>query len=343
MDRYDGQSIRGPPIQLNSRAVAGARRYRSKSQRPCDLCRARKVLCNIPNPGEPCQLCERTGRQCTFIGSPGKKRERTPRARSGDTPPVVLPDDVEGAELLFNGRLQSNDNDHHNMLEISGTRAVLVLYSFTDKPVGGHVPVSDEAADRGLVPLDGIILGTTWPSQGDIDWNLSLNQCAQPNMGDTCRDFQFLGDSEVPTLAIEGDTRSGSVQNMDAMNRTSTEISTSPSAAFAHRSIDQRPDYSTQLIGFSNESDPFSLQHFPYNSLDEVDFYRVAYRKVSARNSSLSNNETSGHPPLHFLQSQTGTAVEACRIVDECMPPNDDRESLERLVDRTAGVALVEL
>lgn len=344
MDRYGVQYNRGLPIQLNARAVAGARRYRSKSQRPCDLCRARKVLCNIPKPGEPCQLCERTGRQCTFIGNPGKKRERTPRAQSGDTPPAVLSDDVEGAEPLFNSQLQSNNNGHRqSMLEISGTGIDLFLYSSTDKRVGRHVPVSDEATDGGLDPLEGIILGTTWSSQGEMDWNVSLNQCAQPSIGDTGRTFQFLGGDEMPALATEGNARSGSVQNIDAMNPTSAEIPARSCTAFERRSIDQRPDHSTQLIGFSNESDPFSLQHFPYNNLDEVDFFRVSYRKVSARNSLLSNNEPSGHPPLHFLQSQTGTAVEARRIVDECMVPSDGRENLERLVDRTAGVALVKL
>lgn len=59
----------------DTRQVAGVRRYRSKSQRPCDLCRARKVLCNIPDPTRPCQLCERTGRHCTFVGYPNKKQK----------------------------------------------------------------------------------------------------------------------------------------------------------------------------------------------------------------------------------------------------------------------------
>jgi Zn(2)-Cys(6) binuclear cluster domain-containing protein len=66
-------------------AVAGTRRYRSKAQRPCDLCRARKVLCNIPDPSQPCQLCTRIGRNCTFVGNPGK-RQQSRAAAKGNSP-----------------------------------------------------------------------------------------------------------------------------------------------------------------------------------------------------------------------------------------------------------------
>lgn len=130
MDQYGNQLYTSPPPQPSATAVAGTRRYRSKSQRPCDLCRARKVLCNIPKPGQPCQLCERTGRQCTFTGNPGKKqKERASRAQSGDTLPVALPgkdpvtfpDDMQGLEPLFGRQLQNNNNGHQHMQEISGT------------------------------------------------------------------------------------------------------------------------------------------------------------------------------------------------------------------------------
>lgn len=65
--------------------VAGTRRYRSKAQRPCDLCRARKALCNIPDPLQPCQLCKRIGRECTFVGNPGRR----PKGRQAVSPASV--------------------------------------------------------------------------------------------------------------------------------------------------------------------------------------------------------------------------------------------------------------
>src|SRR5688572_8178540 len=70
----DQQDALAPSSIPDHRALAGSRRYRSKAQRPCDVCRSRKVLCNIPDPSRPCQLCERIGRRCTFVGNPSKRQ-----------------------------------------------------------------------------------------------------------------------------------------------------------------------------------------------------------------------------------------------------------------------------
>ncbi|KAM5352950.1 hypothetical protein ACJ41O_005672 [Fusarium nematophilum] len=194
-----------------------------------------------------------------------------------------------------------------------------------------------------LPPLDSIISDAIWSGEEGINWNIQLSHSTQQETDNSSRPFHFLGDGELPDLGpIGGDTPSDDFQNVDARNRMSVEASASPTIPFERLSLDQRPDHSTQLIGFSNESDPFSLQHFPYNNVDEVDFFRVTYRKFSPRTSSR-NNGSSEYPPLHFLQSQTGTAIEARRIVDGCMSSNDDREELEKLVDVNTGVALVRL
>ncbi|RSL74400.1 hypothetical protein CEP53_000253 [Fusarium sp. AF-6] len=328
MDQYDTQLNTTPPSQPqpNTRAVAGSRRYRSKSQRPCDLCRARKVLCNIPEPGQPCQLCERTSRLCTFVGNPGKKqRERASRAQSGGTPPVVPPvappftDTIQASERPVG---QQDDSRHQEMLGITG----------------GHVQGGDQVAGEDLPRLETIISDAMWSSHGGMDWDLSMNHTALPSIENGDRAFQFLGDGQLPDLGpLEGDSPLEGLQNMEAMNRMSTETPASPSIPLQRLSLDQRPDHFTQLIGYSNESDPFCLEHFPYNDQEEVDFFRVTYRRFSAR------SEVPGHPPLHFLQSQTETAIEARRVIDECMTTNDDRENLEKLVEKTAGVALVKL
>ncbi|KAL6353646.1 hypothetical protein LRP88_14144 [Fusarium phalaenopsidis] len=265
MDQYDTQINTTPPSQPqpNARAVAGSRRYRSKSQRPCDLCRARKVLCNIPEPGQPCQLCERTSRLCTFVGNPGKKqRDRTSRAQSG----------------------------------------------------GGHVQ-ADQVAGEDLPRLDTIISDAIWANHGGMDWDLSMNHTALPSIENADRAFQFLADGQLPDLgSLEGDSPADDLQNVEAMNRMSTETPASPSVPLQRLSLDQRPDHFTQIIGYSNESDPFGLEHFPYNDQEEVDFFRVTYRRFSAR-----SGEVPGYPPLHFLQSQTETAIEARRVIDECI------------------------
>jgi hypothetical protein len=54
---------------------ASGRKYRSKKQRPCDLCRSRKTQCRILNGNATCELCKRLSRACTFILQP-LRRER---------------------------------------------------------------------------------------------------------------------------------------------------------------------------------------------------------------------------------------------------------------------------
>jgi len=60
-----------------------ARRYRSKQQRPCDLCRQRKTQCKIPDSGGACELCDKLSHSCTFVLQPlSKKRGRPPETQS---------------------------------------------------------------------------------------------------------------------------------------------------------------------------------------------------------------------------------------------------------------------
>jgi hypothetical protein len=54
-------------------AESQGRAYRSKKQRPCDLCRSRKAQCRIQDQAAACDLCRRTRRECTFVQQPVRK------------------------------------------------------------------------------------------------------------------------------------------------------------------------------------------------------------------------------------------------------------------------------
>jgi hypothetical protein len=56
----------------------GPRTYKSRRERPCDLCRTRKVACRI-DAAPPCALCRTQGVTCTFIQRPGKRKRPTPQ------------------------------------------------------------------------------------------------------------------------------------------------------------------------------------------------------------------------------------------------------------------------
>ncbi|KAJ6103501.1 hypothetical protein N7486_005928 [Penicillium sp. IBT 16267x] len=51
----------------------GARTYKSRRERPCDFCRARKVACRI-HIAPPCAFCLAQGVACTFVERPRKRK-----------------------------------------------------------------------------------------------------------------------------------------------------------------------------------------------------------------------------------------------------------------------------
>lgn len=70
-----------------------ARPYRSKRQRPCDQCRARKLGCQTDG-GGPCQRCRSAKLECTFDNPPPK------RARSTGNFSPFVPQSVDGNALV---------------------------------------------------------------------------------------------------------------------------------------------------------------------------------------------------------------------------------------------------
>lgn len=168
--------------------------------------------------------------------------------------------------------------------------------------------VTRESSDSaGIMPLTDML--APQPIEADINWNLTFGED---------QTFDFFADGELPTF------EQTPPEDVPA-------VISPPTQPPERLSIDQRPHYSTSFIGFSNESDPFSLEHFPYTKDDEVDFYRVTYRRQT------------GDTPLHFLQSRTETAVEGQNVISGCMSSLDEREYLEELVDKETGIALVKL
>lgn len=171
----------------------------------------------------------------------------------------------------------------------------------------------------------------------DINWNLSLEQ---DGVDDHSQTFDFFADGESLNLEPIEDQTPPDIYRDSGMNITSTDPPDGLINAFERLSFDQRQNYSTSLIGYSNESDPFSLNHFPYASTNEVDFFRVTYRKQQPVQDQAHGQ---AHAPVHFLQSHTETSAKGQNIVQGCMSSVDDRGNLEKLVDRVTGVALVKL
>lgn len=271
-----------PSLTRVGHTAAGSRRYRSKAQRPCDLCRARKALCNIPDPARPCQLCDRTGRQCTFLAGTTSRATRSSASNHSA-------DAVDGGADPRQYTASSADNA---LMEASA----------------GLSPNFEQPSGDGL----------------SIQWSSELEQLGQNEtfMQDIPGFWSLpYDDSSMMEAASTVDPTIGN----DAMSRPSTQAT-----------ID-RQDRSTSFIGYSNESDPFLLEHYPYNGADELDFFMVTYRRPSLLGASA------GHAPIHFLQSRPQATLQSQEAMAACLTLNNERELLHDLVSVDMGVALLRL
>lgn len=62
------------------------RKYRSKKQRPCDLCRSRKTHCKLLGSEATCELCKKLERRCTFVNVPSRRTLNPQPDRRRDHP-----------------------------------------------------------------------------------------------------------------------------------------------------------------------------------------------------------------------------------------------------------------
>ncbi|KAM3532037.1 hypothetical protein NHJ13051_000413 [Beauveria bassiana] len=237
--------------------AAGSRRYRSKAQRPCDLCRARKAL----------------------SGTRSRPMRSSPSSHSADGA-----DSFAGQEPYTASVSQRT----HSLMDSTP--------SF-EQSIGGMMPTQWS--------LDLEQLGQTETFMQDIPsfWSLSYNDASVADVADIVE--PGIG-NEVPSRP----------QTQTTLNRH-------------HRS--------TSFIGYSNESDPFLLEHYPYSASDELDFFMVTYRRPSLQGVSV------GHPPIHFLQSKPQAALQNQEAMGACLALKNERDVLNDLVSVEMGVALLRL
>lgn len=272
-----------------NRAAAGIRRYRSKAQRPCDLCRARKALCNIPDPSKPCQLCDRTGRPCTFlVGTRRRPSRLSPNMQSPG------PSDFMGQTSQCPTTFTENE-----------------LLPAPAELTSSYDPVLDGTISSAGIP-------TPWP--------LSMEQdVIEPPAFD-------IQNSEMPDFWSPQfrDTALGMTVG-NSPNLEPAQIST------GHHTTLNWQGRSSTFIGYSNESDPFLLEHYPYNADDELDFFMVTYRRPSPQDVTI------GFPPVHFLQSKAQAASEGQEAMSNCFAVKNEKELLHGLVGPDMSLALLRL
>jgi hypothetical protein len=62
-------------LDMTTHDGSSARKYRSRKEKPCDLCRRRRVCCVRDAEGD-CALCSRRSIPCTFSSEPSPRKRR---------------------------------------------------------------------------------------------------------------------------------------------------------------------------------------------------------------------------------------------------------------------------
>jgi hypothetical protein len=152
-----------------------------------------------------------------------------PQGRAG----AAFTDTIQVSEQPVDRQLQQDDSRHQEMLGITGTKRCFTWLTWllsTNLGLGGHVQAGDQVTGEDLPRLDTIISDAIWSNHSGMDWDLSMNHTALPSIERGDGAFQFLADGQLPGLGpLEGDSPADDLQNVEAMNRMSTETSASPS------------------------------------------------------------------------------------------------------------------
>ena len=252
------------------------RKYRSKKQRPCDICRSRKIHCQIPRNGAVCECCKRLNRTCTFELEPLKRSARPdvrPPAMLAAPANPALPFAVSGASPHGEPPVQTADSMTLDLLD-SWLRSDVAGYSPCRLSDFNQLPMETPP-----VPAEGV--GSTSPPSG--------------------------AGSVSPIF------RSGSAVDVVNMQNTRPdqfcpahdEYSAGWPEAF---SLETRKGYSNHLIGLSCESDPYLLRFYEYDARDMYTMFRLDYRRIQdeAREASEASeaNGSQSRPPSGYMPIQ---------------------------------------
>lgn len=123
-----------------------ARPYRSKRQRPCDQCRARKLGCQTDG-GGPCQRCRSAKLECTFDNPPPK------RARGSENFSSFAAQSVDGNTLVS----QACDNNFTRESSWAGSGTQSVEPRFP--------PIGLDPSNTGVSPSSGVLAPGRPPTQ----------------------------------------------------------------------------------------------------------------------------------------------------------------------------------
>ncbi|KAH8806111.1 fungal-specific transcription factor domain-containing protein [Xylogone sp. PMI_703] len=327
------------------------RKYRSKRQRPCDLCRKRKTQCKILKVNSACELCIKLNRECTFIFQPQRRDRPACRDTSNSS---------QGASANSATATATNQ----------GVSAVL-------STPGPNLEIGDINFD-----IDALLRDFGNNQSPSLYSNFDIQLPKDTASGDNNRYFpqhasgrgyDSAPSSFSPPRAVHGshEASDGSTSTSSPNHRQSSTLHMSSpvqltgmhqdteSSNLGEYSLDRRAGYSSQLIGLSGESDPFLLRHFSYRASDNYPMFKLDYRKM-VDDTNLQQYATDAEP-LHIPRLPAGEFPVQFMMVNEdiceestesphsasstCSDTQEekDRASVERIVPFDLHSRLVKL
>ncbi|KAJ5825088.1 transcriptional regulator family: Fungal Specific TF [Penicillium robsamsonii] len=168
--------------------------------------------------------------------------------------------------------------------------------------------------------LDSPLIATGWPRDDGVGWPTFNNNDLQ-DMLDT-----FGRESISEILPIDSTGRLG----LNTADNSPSWSHSSQPEGLEELTFDQKPDFSSQLFGFSGESDPFLLRNYPYDESGEVKFFRLIYRMASNTAAGPESDNTvppeaqqgtslAGAVPVYFLQNHSQTVSRSLQAVEKCL------------------------
>lgn len=299
----------------------GARPYKSRRNRPCDFCRARKAACNIETQ-PPCQLCRQKSKPCTFVNGPGSRR-RPPRPTSilpehADDDPLPPQDGQEDSSPISPG--------HDLMYQELG----FSFDAIESLPVdfGGDLPMTETSPRFHLQPGSLLDLdGNTW-----MDVIPESHQTQFPPSGVSVRasletqlsTYRFVGPSGELDTHLLARRRYNDMQQSNSpytavlYQRTGPmfpdENEFHPPSVFT---ISKTPDQGKLLPGRGLK--PLGEHRMHFKSLISSDFarglIRLSYRFINPTFPVLSghqeplSDESLDHMPLSLLAATCASAL----------------------------------
>ncbi|RFU34824.1 hypothetical protein B7463_g1540, partial [Scytalidium lignicola] len=329
-----------------------SRPYRSKRQRPCDVCRRRKHACILD--GEPpCSICRTLNTACTFNEPPGKRRRHENRfAFSRPISRGVAPDSryTEPADPIW--ELNEPFPDTSQML----SQPVL----FDNDPVHSTPPPPTTvlsshhgywrfpSATDDLFPLDESLLqlhqGTAleqFAHLGRLHTNATASIDEEPDEDVEHDDSNTEEEAQTSRTKEPTANERRHVCQAETGNAAGAVIRSSQPI----HSLDEIEGFSVQYFGLSGEMDPYVLRHFRFADEGTSKFFKVHYRRLASE--SPRGYPTEGQQiPVHFmlsanelLRSPEMEAVESETIGKQVTT----KESLDAIIAPEIGARLVGL